>query len=63
MEYPALAELIKTISILRSENGCSWDREQTHASLRHNMVEEAYEAIDAINSGNMNHLNYDKLLC
>ena len=56
MEYPALAELIKTISILRSENGCSWDREQTHASLRHNMAEEAYEAIDAINSGDMNHL-------
>lgn len=56
MEYPALAELIRTISILRSENGCSWDREQTHSSLRHNMVEEAYEAIDAINSGDMNHL-------
>ena len=56
MNYPNLEELIKTIDILRSENGCAWDREQTHSSLRHNMIEEAYEAVDAINTGDMNHL-------
>lgn len=42
--------------MLRSENGCPWDREQTHSSLRPNMLEEAYEAVDAINSGDMKHL-------
>lgn len=56
MSYPNLEKLIKTIEILRSENGCAWDREQTHQSLRHNMIEEAYEAVDAINTGNMPHL-------
>lgn len=56
MSYPNLEKLIKTIEILRSENGCAWDREQTHQSLRHNMIEEAYEAVDAINTSNMPHL-------
>lgn len=56
MNYPNLEALIKTIDILRSENGCAWDREQTHKSLRHNMIEEAYEAIDAINTDDMTHL-------
>ncbi|MGN0014042.1 MAG: nucleoside triphosphate pyrophosphohydrolase [Candidatus Gastranaerophilaceae bacterium] len=56
MNYPNLEALIKTIETLRSENGCAWDREQTHKSLRHNMIEEAYEAIDAINTEDMNHL-------
>ena len=56
MNYPNLEELIKTIDTLRSENGCAWDREQTHQSLRHNMIEEAYEAVDAINTNDMTHL-------
>ena len=56
MSYPNLEKLIQIIEILHSENGCAWDREQTHSSLRHNMIEEAYEAVDAINSGDMNHL-------
>lgn len=56
MNYPNLEELIKTISILRSENGCQWDREQTHESLRRNMIEEAYEAVDAIDNGDPKHL-------
>lgn len=51
-----LNKLVDLIGVLRSENGCPWDREQTHLSLRPNMVEEAYEAIDAINSGDMSHL-------
>ena len=48
MNYPELERLIEIVSILRSENGCQWDREQTHKSLRSNMIEEAYEAVDAI---------------
>ncbi len=51
-----LEKLIKTIEILRSENGCKWDREQTHTTLKTNMLEEAYEAVDAINSGSIKHL-------
>ncbi len=54
--YKNLNELIKTIEILRSPNGCQWDREQTHATLKKNMLEEAYEAVDAINSNDMKHL-------
>ncbi len=49
-------KLLKTIEILRSENGCAWDREQTHKTLRPHMLEEAYEAVDAMNSGDMEHL-------
>ena len=51
-----LEDLIETVRILRSENGCSWDREQTHYSLRANMLEEAYEAVDAIDDNDMKHL-------
>ena len=51
-----LEELIKTIEILRSPNGCQWDREQTHATLKKNMLEEAYEAVDAINDNDTKHL-------
>ena len=48
MQYKNLEELVEVIRVLRSENGCPWDREQTHSSLRPNMLEEAYEAVDAI---------------
>ena len=56
MNYPNLERLIEIIDILRSENGCKWDREQTHATLRKNMLEEAYEAVDAIDDNDMKHL-------
>ena len=56
MNYPNLERLIEILSILRSENGCPWDREQTHYSLKRNMIEEAYEAVDAIEDNDMNHL-------
>lgn len=51
-----LEKLIKTIEILRSPDGCQWDREQTHKTLRKNMLEEAYEAVDAIDDGDAKHL-------
>lgn len=43
--YEEFLEVIKT---LRSENGCPWDREQTHGSLKQCMLEEAYEVVDGI---------------
>ena len=54
--YKNLEELINTVRILRSENGCQWDREQTHQTLKSNMLEEAYEAVDAIDNNDMKHL-------
>jgi tetrapyrrole methylase family protein/MazG family protein len=36
---------------LRAPNGCPWDREQTHATLRTYLIEEAYEVLDALQSG------------
>ena len=56
MKYPQLERLIEIVATLRSENGCQWDREQTHRSLRPNMLEEAYEAVDAIDDGNIENL-------
>ncbi len=41
----------ETIAYLRAPEGCPWDREQTHASLRANLLEETYEALDAIDRG------------
>jgi tetrapyrrole methylase family protein/MazG family protein len=40
--------LHEIVSILRSPNGCPWDREQTHLSIRHNFIEETFEAIEAL---------------
>lgn len=54
--YKNLEELIEIVKTLRSENGCMWDREQTHQSLRPNMLEEAYEAVDAIDNNDLKHL-------
>ena len=56
MEYRNLEELIAVIAKLRAPDGCPWDREQTHTSLRPNMIEEAYEAVDAIDDNDMAHL-------
>lgn len=41
-------DLIDIMTILRSENGCPWDREQNHRTLRKYLLEECYEVIDAI---------------
>ncbi len=56
MNYPNLERLIEIIEILRSENGCKWDRAQTHKTLKRNMLEEAYEAVDAIDDNDFNHI-------
>ncbi len=44
-------DLLKILEILRSPNGCPWDREQTEKSILNNVIEEAYELVDAVNSG------------
>lgn len=42
--------LIKIVTRLRAPDGCPWDREQTHASIKHNLQEECYEALEALDS-------------
>jgi tetrapyrrole methylase family protein/MazG family protein len=44
------------VAHLRAPNGCPWDREQTHASLRTHLLEETYEALDALDKNNMDDL-------
>lgn len=56
MKYPQIERLIEIVETLRGENGCAWDREQTHYSLKKNMIEEAYEAVDAIEDNDCKHL-------
>ena len=51
-----LSNLLGIMSFLRSPEGCPWDREQTHSSLRSNMLEEAQEAVEAIDKGNTEEL-------
>jgi len=50
MTFEGILDLMDT---LLGENGCPWDKEQTHESLRENMLEECNEAIDAINQKDM----------
>ncbi|MCL1817190.1 MAG: nucleoside triphosphate pyrophosphohydrolase [Clostridiales bacterium] len=50
-------ELVKIMRQLRSKNGCPWDKEQTHHSLKRYLLEESYEVLDAIDTAD------DKALC
>jgi tetrapyrrole methylase family protein / MazG family protein len=56
---PALGEgtsfesFAEIVAHLRAPNGCPWDKEQTHESLRKHLLEESYEAIHAIDSGDL----------
>ncbi len=43
-------DLVRILNLLRAPDGCPWDRAQTHESIRQNMIEEAYELVDAIDS-------------
>jgi len=52
----AFSSFADTIAALRAPDGCPWDREQTHDSIAHNMIEEAYEAVDAIEHHDVAHL-------
>ena len=56
MDKTNIEKLLETMKILRSDKGCSWDRAQTHQTIRQNMLEEAYEAVDAIDDNDIKHL-------
>ena len=49
-------DLVRLMAILRGEDGCPWDREQTHQSLRKYLIEEAYEAVAAIDEEDWDHV-------
>lgn len=51
--FPRLRNII---AVLRGPNGCPWDKEQTHESLKKYLIEETYEVIEAINSEDIDHL-------
>lgn len=50
------SELVGIMARLRDIDGCPWDQEQTHESLKTNLIEEAYEVVDAIESGDLYNL-------
>lgn len=52
----AIKRLSDIIALLRSEEGCPWDKAQTHKSIRSCLVEEAYEAADAIDNEDYDNL-------
>ncbi|MDY3949839.1 MAG: nucleoside triphosphate pyrophosphohydrolase [Eggerthella lenta] len=54
--HPSFDQFVATIAALRAPDGCPWDRTQTHQSIAHNMIEEAYEAVDAIEAADVAHL-------
>lgn len=49
-------DLIHIMEILRGPNGCMWDREQDHTSIRRNFIEETYEVVEAIDEQDVEHL-------
>ena len=54
MEYKekyGFADLVEIMALLRSGDGCPWDREQDHESLKKYLIEETYEVLEAIDSG------------
>lgn len=44
------SDLCTVMKLLRAPGGCPWDREQTHASIRKNLIEETYEVVEAIDN-------------
>ena len=48
--------LVDIVEILRSPNGCPWDRKQTHQSIRQNLIEETYELAETIDLLDMDHM-------
>ncbi|MFA7003036.1 MAG: nucleoside triphosphate pyrophosphohydrolase [Verrucomicrobiia bacterium] len=48
--HSQIKRLLGIMARLRAPGGCPWDRQQTHESIKHNLIEEAYEVVDAIES-------------
>jgi tetrapyrrole methylase family protein/MazG family protein len=55
-EHYTISDLERLIRLLRGPGGCPWDREQPHESIRRNFLEEAYEAVEAIDEKDPAHL-------
>jgi tetrapyrrole methylase family protein / MazG family protein len=55
-----IQEALEIVKKLRSPEGCPWDREQTHESLRTHLLEECYEVLEVLDGGKPN--NYDEAL-
>src|SRR6188508_1216173 len=55
-DLAGIDQLVDIIAKLRGPGGCPWDQEQTHASLRAGLIEEAYEVVEAINTGDHENL-------
>ncbi|MCS7300142.1 MAG: nucleoside triphosphate pyrophosphohydrolase [Fimbriimonadales bacterium] len=51
--YEGFEGLTRVVAALRAPDGCPWDREQTHASLKPHLLEETYETLEAIDSGDL----------
>ena len=49
-------DLVEIMKILRGDGGCPWDREQDHRTIRNDFLEEVYEAVDAIDNGDVDGL-------
>lgn len=56
MDHYNMDDLKRIMELLRSTEGCPWDKEQTHQSIRRNMLEEAYEVAEAIDENDPAHL-------
>ncbi|OUQ78391.1 nucleoside triphosphate pyrophosphohydrolase [Flavonifractor sp. An100] len=56
MDRYGMDDLKRIMELLRAPEGCPWDREQTHQSIRRNMLEEAYEVAEAIDEESPEHL-------
>ncbi len=56
MDEKVLESLQEVVARLREPGGCPWDQKQTHESLRKYLIEETYEAIEAIDEKDMEHL-------
>lgn len=55
-KYTQVYDLEKIIETLRGENGCEWDKKQTHKSLKKNIIEEAYELCSAIDNDDIDEI-------
>lgn len=56
MENDKLDRLIDIMKVLRSKEGCPWDREQTHESLKRYLIEETYEYLEAVDLNDKRHM-------
>lgn len=51
-----VTNICRIVKLLRSPDGCPWDRKQTHESIRQHVIEEAYEVVDAIDNDDIDNL-------